>query len=117
MKTCPKCGLNKPLSSFYPQKDRTGGSTYCRACKNSYDQDRWVEKKKKAIEYKGSTCNHCSLSFPYPAMQFHHVDPSTKDVAWNKLRLRSWDKVTLELDKCVLLCANCHSIHHSALSS
>ena len=77
---------------------------------------RWNDIKLKAIEYKGGVCVQCNQSFPYPAMQFHHIDPSSKDVSWTKLRLRSWDKITFELDKCVLLCANCHSIEHSNYS-
>lgn len=78
---------------------------------------RWIRIKEKAINYKGSVCSVCKNTFAYPAMQFHHLDPNTKDVNWTKLRLRSWDKITLELDKCVLVCANCHSVIHSALSS
>ncbi len=78
---------------------------------------RWIKIKQKAISYKGDACNKCGNEFPYPAMQFHHLNPEEKDVSWTKLRLRSWDKITHELDKCILVCANCHSIIHSALSN
>ena len=73
---------------------------------------RWIAIKIKAIEYKGGRCLRCKNIFPYPAFEFHHRDPETKDVSWTKLRLRSWDKIILELDKCDLLCANCHRIEH-----
>ena len=82
-----------------------------------YQIQRWILIKQKAIVYKGSVCQHCFKEYPYPAMQFHHTDPSTKDVTWSKLRLRSWDKITHELDKRILLCANCHAIEHSSLSN
>ena len=78
---------------------------------------RWINIKKKAIAYKGSKCTHCGNEFPYAAMTFHHVDPSNKSYVWNKLRLKSWDKITNELDKCILLCANCHAIEHSNYDS
>lgn len=81
-----------------------------------YQIQRWINIKKKAIIYKGSICIHCKNEFPYPAMQFHHINPENKDVAWDKLKLRSWDKITHELDKCVLLCSNCHAIEHSSFT-
>lgn len=74
---------------------------------------RWRRIKLQAIEYKGGSCTNCGFSSHPSALQFHHTDPVEKDVAWNKLRLRSWDKITTELDKCILLCANCHAIEHS----
>lgn len=74
---------------------------------------RWINIKRRAIAYKGGVCTICKIAYPYPAMQFHHRDVSTKDVSWTKLRLRSWHKITAELEKCDLVCANCHSIIHS----
>lgn len=73
---------------------------------------RWIRIKKKAIDYKGGSCSACGYNKYYGALEFHHVDPSEKDVNWTKLRLRSWDKITQELDKCVLLCSNCHREEH-----
>jgi|AntRauTorcE11897_2_1112592.scaffolds.fasta_scaffold20558_2 hypothetical protein len=77
---------------------------------------RRIERKLKAIEYKGGVCFCCGETYPYPAMQFHHRNPDEKESIWNTLRFQSWDKVIEELDKCDLLCANCHSIHHSNYS-
>lgn len=74
---------------------------------------RWRKIKETAIQYKGGCCKQCGYNTHFAALQFHHIDPSTKDVSWNKLRLRSWDKIKIELDKCQILCANCHSIVHS----
>jgi len=74
---------------------------------------RWIKIKKKAIDYKGGSCVKCGYNKYYGALEFHHLDPSQKDVVWTKLRLRSWDKITKELDKCILLCANCHREEHN----
>ena len=74
---------------------------------------RWVKIKMRAVEYLGGSCKHCGGRFPYPAMQFHHRDPAEKDASWVKIRLRAWASITAELDKCDLLCANCHAIFHS----
>ena len=70
-----------------------------------------IVRKKKAIEYLGGKCSRCGYNNHYAAMQFHHVEK--KDFAWNKLRLLNWERTKEELDKCVLLCANCHAIVHS----
>lgn len=74
---------------------------------------RWRRIKVKAIEYKGGACTSCGYDKHPAALQFHHVDPSQKDAKWNQVRTRSWDKITHELDKCILLCANCHFILHA----
>lgn len=74
---------------------------------------RWRKIKEKAVQYKGNCCVQCGYQKHYAALQFHHINPNEKDISWTKLRLRSWDKIQYELDKCILVCANCHSIIHS----
>lgn len=70
--------------------------------------------KIKAVEYKGGKCNKCGYNKCLGAMEFHHLDPKEKDFSiGNKGYTRSWDKVKEELDKCVLLCANCHREEHN----
>ena len=78
-----------------------------------YQIKRWINRKIKAIEYKGGKCSSCGYSKYYGALEFHHINPDEKDYDWNKLRLKSWDKIINELDKCVLLCSNCHKETHS----
>lgn len=73
---------------------------------------RWNRQKAKAVQYLGGVCQDCNQTFHPAAYDFHHRDPNDKEVAWNKLRLRSWDKITLELDKCDLLCCICHRLRH-----
>lgn len=45
------------------------------------------------------------------ALEFHHLDPSEKDPDYYSLKI-DFDKLKPELDKCVLLCANCHREKH-----
>ena len=50
-------------------------------------------------------------------MTFHHLDPAQKDFGLSVRGLtRSWEKMRAELDKCVLLCANCHSEVHDGIT-
>jgi hypothetical protein len=114
-KICTKCNESKLITEFYVQKGRDNGQSKCKVCFNEYCIERWIKRKISAIEYKGSECVDCKISYPetpYVVFDFHHLDPSKKDVGWQKLRLRSWDKIKLELDKCDLLCSNCHRIRH-----
>ncbi len=62
-----------------------------------------------AIEYKGSKCQLCGYKKHVGALELHHVDPTQKSFGiGQKGYTRAWEKVKAELDKCVLLCANCH---------
>lgn len=111
-KICNTCKIDKPISEYY---DKSNKSCKCKECFNNYCIERWIKIKIKAIEYKGSHCMDCTNSHPeqpYVIFDFHHLDPKKKEVGWDKLRLRSWVKITKELDKCVLLCSNCHRIRH-----
>lgn len=75
------------------------------------------ELKKQAVAYKGGKCVHCGYDKSIAAMEFHHVDPSKKDFQISTGRTRSWDRVKSEIDKCVLLCSNCHKEEHEKLFS
>ena len=67
-----------------------------------------------AIEYKGGKCEKCGYSRCMEALEFHHCDPTQKDFSISsKGYTRSWDKVRSELDKCMMLCANCHREFHA----
>lgn len=67
--------------------------------------------KVKAIAYKGGKCEICGYSKCPAAFDFHHVDPSVKDFGISG-NTRSFEKLRPELDKTMLLCANCHRELH-----
>ncbi len=67
-----------------------------------------------AIEYKGGCCENCGYKCCNEALEFHHNNSSGKDFSISeKGYTRSWTKVKEELDKCTLLCANCHREIHA----
>ena len=117
MQHCADCGVEQTPDNSYLRATRGPNhfQGYCKPCKYIRDAGRWVNRKKQAIEYLGNSCVRCGNSYEYPAMQFHHRDPSTKEMGWNKMRLGSWKSITRELNKCDLICANCHAIIHSLL--
>jgi len=68
--------------------------------------------KLKAIEYKGGKCAECGYDKSHSALQFHHLDPAKKDFSISAVKSSSWENIKPELDKCILLCANCHLEEH-----
>ena len=73
--------------------------------------------KEKAIEYKGGKCQHnnCGYNKCNRALEFHHLDPNEKDFGISSYTTLSWDKIKKELDKCILVCANCHREIHDEI--
>ena len=84
----------------------------CKSCDVANTKKLRNEKKIKAVEYLGGKCMKCGGEFPPYVFDFHHRDPSEKDRSIGTLCSSSWEKIKVELDKCDLLCANCHRIEH-----
>jgi len=72
--------------------------------------------REKSIKYKGSKCFFCNYDRYIGALEFHHINEETKNFGLSEKGMtRSWDKTRKELDKCILLCSNCHKELHSGL--
>lgn len=77
-----------------------------------------VRKRRKkvrlmAIEYKGGRCQICGYDRCLEALEFHHLESKAKDFGISdKGYTRSWARIKTELDKCILICANCHREIH-----
>lgn len=113
--TCNTCGqtLQKKKVSFCSIKCRnaTNNKKF-----NSYkcQQKRGRERKLNLIKLKGGCCEHCGYSKNIAALQFHHQDPTKKEhgLDMRKLSNSTWEWCLSELEKCKLLCANCHAEEH-----
>ena len=62
-------------------------------------------------DLKDKPCFDCGGSFHPAAMDFHHLEPGTKERTMNNYASKS--KVLAEIEKCVLLCSNCHRVRHA----
>ena len=87
---------------------------------NNYQNQklRGLKRKYEIIKARGGKCEHCGYDKNISALEFHHINPDTKEfqIDLRHFSNTSLDKLQIELDKCILLCANCHrEIHHPEL--
>jgi len=112
-KFCPYCNLTKPLEDFYINKSRLKPHGYCKDCNRLNVIKRQRRIKEEAVTYKGGKCSTCGYSKYLGALEFHHLDPKLKDSDLFSKKCKNFDdKMKAELDKCILLCANCHAEIH-----
>ena len=61
----------------------------------------------------GNCCSKCGYNKNTSALEFHHLEPEHKDFHFGSTKTTNIDKIRKELDKCILVCANCHrEIHY-----
>lgn len=111
-KICPHCNVFLSSDDFYRRRKNTDLSVYCKICTNRHAIERFREIKKRSVEYKGGSCQMCGYNKCINALEFHHVDPTQKDFSISKSKGKTFDKIKPELDKCILVCANCHREIH-----
>lgn len=108
-KKCPSCKELLPLSAF--NNDRTksyGKATWCKMCSKDRVTKARARAKLSFLEYKGGArCIKCGYDKYIGALDFHHVDPASKEIRIPDVTVLD-DRMKAELDKCVVLCANCH---------
>jgi hypothetical protein len=85
----------------------------------SQSKDERRITKKILLDYKGNKCEKCGYNKCQSGLTFHHLDPSKKDFNFSEISVRAKslqdlnDNIIKELDKCSLLCANCHREEHT----
>jgi hypothetical protein len=90
---------------------KNGGYNYrCKSCDTLKTKEQTDRRREMLAEIKDVPCQDCGGSFPSCAMDFDHRDPSEKQFDIGKTVTRAWDKILLEIDKCDIVCANCHRI-------
>jgi transposase len=100
---CPRHGV----TTFRLDSRR---SYRCLRCRQEKVAERRRTIKRILVSEAGGCCSRCGYDRCIAALQFHHLDPSTKSftVSSNGVT-RSIDRARAEARKCILLCANCHA--------
>jgi len=79
-------------------------------------QKRRRKIKEMAVKYLGGKCKICGYDKCFTSMSFHHLDSETKEFGIaEKGHTKSWETIRKELDKCILICSNCHGEIHEGL--
>ena len=104
---CKTCGETDP-EKFYNKK------WICRRCWNQYTYQRNIQK---FLDYlterrEGIKCEKCGFDKGFWGLAFHHRDPSVKEFSIDKNRGKNKEELYKELDKCDVLCHNCHAEAH-----
>lgn len=113
-KKCPKCGIikNKELDFYNSNGKKKITHGLCKSCILEYNIEQRRVVKEEAVKYLGGKCAICGYNKSIASLDFHHVNPNEKDTSFYNLKAKFSDKFKKELDKCILLCANCHRELH-----
>ena len=108
MNKCSVCGR---LYEYNSKKRKGHKKTKCSSCMVANFRRK---RKRMAIKYKGGKCVLCGYKKCQDALAFHHIESGNKEfgLARGVGLCRSWERVKKELDKCVLVCCNCHAEIH-----
>lgn len=134
-KICSKCKKELPATSefFAGRTDRKIGTlqTYCRECQAEYKKMHYAKNKQSYMDNAHNTqkkifiwfqelretliCSKCGENRAW-VLDFHHIDPLSKDDSVVNIARSSSSKkkILKEIDKCIVLCSNCHrDLHHN----
>lgn len=114
MKVCTKCNELKDDSEFTRRKNRPLGlQSSCKACGAEVKRLDRAEKAEYIRRLREITaCMDCGKRYHHSMMEFHHRNPIEKMFNVSEATNRNWEKVLAEIDKCDIICANCHNYRH-----
>lgn len=113
--SCKNCGKDFILP--YGEVNRH----YCYKCRPkgiSKTESHLLSRKfgkQKALDYLGGKCICCGFDTYISSLEFHHIDDSIKkfNIADKIKSVKLTEEIYKELDKCVILCSNCHRAFHA----
>lgn len=127
MKVCTGCKKSKELSEFHRKGE--GYQAQCKVCRTAYDRDQYQNnpaqrkvRKDSILRYKKEfrewynslkeePCSDCGIQYHFSAMEWDHIPGKGKSENLSTLaHYGNKKKVLEEIEKCELVCSNCHSI-------
>jgi len=128
-KYCSKCNKEKSADEFHinSKNKKDGLSSWCKICQKEHKKQDYIKNKSRYIEtFKRNTkwwfdikknlkCERCGFNHP-AALDFHHKDPYQKEfiLGGRNSYKKNETKILKEMEKCEVLCSNCHRIEHAS---
>ena len=127
-KFCKKCNKYKSKTCFPKNSGRGDGrGGYCKLCQRKLGMENYLKNKERykkvarkrdialklfITKLKDKPCTDCKKKYPPYVMDFDHINKDNKiaNVSYLKRHRVAFDKILKEVDKCELVCANCHRI-------
>ena len=113
-KVCSKCHQEKTLDQYhkngFDEKGNQKYRGYCKDCANKTERARYRKKKDFTALFK-EKCQKCGETRKY-VLDFHHKEKDDKEFTIGRLEKGSLDLIKAEIDKCIVLCSNCHREFH-----
>lgn len=117
IKAAKRYALNKEESNLYSKQYRLDNLQRLR----KYDHERKIKSYYDSVDYinkllGSSKCCHCGDNNPIHLV-FHHTNPLEKDNSVANFKHWGINKIKKEIEKCIILCDNCHrKLHYSLVS-
>lgn len=125
-KTCSQCNKTKSVDNFHKNKSRSDGRQgVCKECRVTYVKQHYETNRVAYIarskvcndkhkrwfeELKNKPCIDCQRSFHFSQMDFDHLENKEMNLSDMIRRGFGKKKILKEVEKCELVCANCHRL-------
>lgn len=130
MKTCRSCKQEKDLDSFgFDKAQQDGKSKSCKVCRATYQRSRYsqytpeqkrviYERRRKVLRRNQDLLREYLLNHPcldcgttdIRVLEFDHLRDKKMGITWALRFMYSWEDILREIEKCEVVCANCHKI-------
>ena len=127
LRTCGRCGLSKPVDEFaWRRRRKRQRDNLCRPCRSAYGRDHYLANRQRYIDaearrkraratertrlllefFRDHPCMDCGETDPL-VLEFDHLEAKKFNIS-HQFASRSWKAILEEIEKCDVVCANCH---------
>ena len=114
-KICTKCNQELPINDFnWRDKKKGTRRSECKYCHTKYMKEMYETKRSIVSDIKSQMkCKKCGEN-RYYVLDFHHLNPSEKETTVARMVSNNYqlEKTLQEIEKCIVLCSNCHREFH-----